>query len=59
MRVADSARGMTSIASAALASAISEPSSALATIVIVAQPWSSPTVIDARMLAAPMTATVT
>ena len=35
MRVADSASGMTSIASAALASAISEPSSALATMVIV------------------------
>ena len=46
IRVADSASGITIIASAALASAISEPSSALATIVIVAQPWSRPTVID-------------
>ena len=54
MRVADSASGMTSIASAALASAMSEPSSMLATIVTVAQPCSRPTVIDAR-IAAPAT----
>ena len=59
MRVADSASGITSMASAALASAMSEPSSALATIVIAAQPCSRPTVIEARMLAPATTATVT
>ena len=47
IRVADSAIGITIIASEALAGAISTPSAALATMVTVGQPLMRPTVTEA------------